>query len=107
MPYGAQHQLKKSKSIIKSLSKAREVEEARNSQLECDLSSLDSQKEVEVSQLELKICELMKNNERNELIGIRARNVNPDATAKYIPYKDINWRNGDNGWYKFITPDPE
>lgn len=40
-------------------------------------------------------------NEKNELIGIRARNINPDATAKYIPYKDIDWRNGDNGWYKF------
>ena len=35
-------------------------------------------------------------NENNELIGIRARNLDPNATAKYIPYKDIN-----GTWYKF------
>lgn len=40
-------------------------------------------------------------NQYNQLIGIRARNVDPNASAKYIPYKDINWRNGDDGWYKF------
>ena len=40
-------------------------------------------------------------NENNELIGIRARNVDPEASCKYVPYKDLNWRNGDNGWYKF------
>ena len=32
----------------------------------------------------------------NELIGIRARNLDPKASAKYIPYKDIN-----GTWYKF------
>ena len=35
-------------------------------------------------------------NQNNELIGIRARNLDPNATAKYIPYKDIN-----GTWYKF------
>ena len=35
-------------------------------------------------------------NEQNELVGIRARNLDPNATAKYIPYKDIN-----GTWYKF------
>lgn len=37
----------------------------------------------------------------NNLIGIRARNLDPNATAKYVPYKDINYKNGINGWYKF------
>lgn len=32
----------------------------------------------------------------NNLIGIRARNLDPNAGAKYIPYKDIN-----GTWYKF------
>jgi hypothetical protein len=32
----------------------------------------------------------------NNLIGIRARNLDPNADAKYIPYKDIN-----GTWYKF------
>ena len=40
-------------------------------------------------------------NQYNQLIGIRARNLDPDAGAKYIPYKDLNWHNGNNGWYKF------
>jgi hypothetical protein len=40
-------------------------------------------------------------NEYNQLIGIRARNLDPNANAKYIPYKDIDWRNGNKGWYKF------
>ena len=40
-------------------------------------------------------------NEYNQLIGIRARNLNPNSEAKYIPYKDINYKNGNNGWYKF------
>lgn len=40
-------------------------------------------------------------NEKNELIGIRARNLDPNASCKYVPYKDIDWHNGDNGWYKF------
>lgn len=40
-------------------------------------------------------------NQYNQLIGIRARNLDPNASAKYIPYKDLDWRNGDNGWYKF------
>ena len=35
-------------------------------------------------------------NQNNELIGIRARNLDPNATAKYIPYKDMN-----GTWYKF------
>ena len=35
-------------------------------------------------------------NQKNELIGIRARNLDPNATAKYIPYKDMN-----GTWYKF------
>lgn len=35
-------------------------------------------------------------NIENQLIGIRARNLDPNATAKYIPYKDIN-----GTWYKF------
>ena len=35
-------------------------------------------------------------NEKYELIGIRARNLDPNATAKYIPYKDMN-----GTWYKF------
>ena len=40
-------------------------------------------------------------NDKNELIGIRARNLDPNASCKYVPYKDIDWRNGDKGWYKF------
>jgi hypothetical protein len=40
-------------------------------------------------------------NQYNQLIGIRARNLDPNASAKYIPYKDIDWHNGDKGWYKF------
>ena len=40
-------------------------------------------------------------NEYNQFIGIRARNLDPMVEAKYIPYKDINWRNGNKGWYKF------
>jgi hypothetical protein len=40
-------------------------------------------------------------NQYNQLIGIRARNLDPNAGAKYIPYKDLDWRNGNNGWYKF------
>ena len=40
-------------------------------------------------------------NENNELIGIRARNLDPNANCKYVPYKDLNYRNGNNGWYKF------
>ena len=40
-------------------------------------------------------------NEKNELIGIRARNLDPNASCKYVPYKDLDWRNGNNGWYKF------
>ena len=40
-------------------------------------------------------------NEYGQLIGIRARNLDPSATAKYVPYKDIDYHNGDNGWYKF------
>jgi hypothetical protein len=35
-------------------------------------------------------------NQYNQLIGIRARNLDPNAGAKYIPYKDIN-----GTWYKF------
>ena len=35
-------------------------------------------------------------NQYNQLIGIRARNLDPNATAKYIPYKDMN-----GTWYKF------
>ena len=35
-------------------------------------------------------------NQYNQLIGIRARNLDPNATAKYIPYKDLN-----GTWYKF------
>ena len=35
-------------------------------------------------------------NEKNELVGIRARNLDPNANAKYIPYKDMN-----GTWYKF------
>ena len=40
-------------------------------------------------------------NQYNQLIGIRARNLDPNANAKYIPYKDLDWHNGDRGWYKF------
>lgn len=40
-------------------------------------------------------------NQYNQLIGIRARNLDPNAKAKYIPYKDLDFRNGDKGWYKF------
>jgi hypothetical protein len=40
-------------------------------------------------------------NEQNQLIGIRARNMNPNSSAKYIPYKDLDYKNGDMGWYKF------
>lgn len=40
-------------------------------------------------------------NQYNQLIGIRVRNMNPNAGAKYFPYKDLDWRNGNNGWYKF------
>lgn len=35
-------------------------------------------------------------NTDNELIGIRARNLDPNANAKYIPYQDLN-----GTWYKF------
>ena len=35
-------------------------------------------------------------NDNNELIGIRARNLDPNANAKYIPYRDFNGK-----WYKF------
>ena len=35
-------------------------------------------------------------NQYNQLIGIRARNLDPNASAKYIPYKDLN-----GIWYKF------
>ena len=40
-------------------------------------------------------------NQYNQLIGIRARNLDPNASAKYIPYKDLDWHNGNHGWYKF------
>ena len=40
-------------------------------------------------------------NEKNELIGIRARNLDPNASCKYVPYKDIDWHKGDRGWFKF------
>lgn len=40
-------------------------------------------------------------NAHSQLVGIRARNLDPNATAKYCPYKDLDWRNGIEGWYKF------
>jgi hypothetical protein len=40
-------------------------------------------------------------NQYNQLIGIRARNLDPNVEAKYIPYKDLDWHNGNKGWYKF------
>lgn len=35
-------------------------------------------------------------NEKGELIGVRARNLDPNANMKYIPYQTIN-----GTWYKF------
>ena len=29
-------------------------------------------------------------NQYNQLIGIRVRNLDPNANAKYIPYKDLD-----------------